>query len=208
MAKGVEVSKHKNFGMQFWNLKLKLERRICCTKTLAIVNRIIRIFGTIKSSNLCTEIMQFTSKDEVAVCNLASIALPKFVTGSSFNHQQLYNITRVVTCNLNKIIDINYYPVEEAKRSNFRHRPIGIGVQGLADAFIKLRLPFDSDGARLLNKEIFETIYFAALTESVELAKKYGAYEFARRITCFQRECYSARHVETSHLRLVGIGMD
>ena len=121
--------------------------------------------------------MQFTSKDEVAVCNLASIALPKFVTGSSFNHQQLYNITRVVTCNLNKIIDINYYPVEEAKRSNFRHRPIGIGVQGLADAFIKLRLPFDSDGARLLNKEIFETIYFAALTESVELAKKYGAYE-------------------------------
>ena len=133
--------------------------------------------GTIKSSNLCTEIMQFTSKDEVAVCNLASIALPKFVTGSSFNHQQLYNITRVVTCNLNKIIDINYYPVEEAKRSNFRHRPIGIGVQGLADAFIKLRLPFDSDGARLLNKEIFETIYFAALTESVELAKKYGAYE-------------------------------
>ena len=90
--------------------------------------------GTIKLSNLCTEIMQFTSKDEVAVCNLASIALPKFVTGSSFNHQQLYNITRVVTCNLNKIIDINYYPVEEAKRSNFPHRPIGIGVQGFADA--------------------------------------------------------------------------
>jgi ribonucleoside-diphosphate reductase alpha subunit len=133
--------------------------------------------GTIKSSNLCTEIIQYTSKDEVAVCNLASIALPKFVMDGSFNHQELYNIARVVTSNLNKIIDINYYPVEEAKRSNFRNRPIGIGVQGLADAFIKLRLPFDSDGAKVVNKEIFETLYFAALTESVELAKKYGPYE-------------------------------
>ena len=116
-----------------------------------------------------------------------------------------HNITRVVTCNLNKIIDINYYPVEEAKSSNFRHRPIGIGVQGLADAFIKLRLPFDSDGARLLNKEIFETIYFAALTESVELAKKYGAYE-SHEGSPVSKGVLQSRHVERHTFDSLGLG--
>jgi ribonucleoside-diphosphate reductase alpha subunit len=134
--------------------------------------------GTIKSSNLCTEIMEYTSADEVAVCNLASIALPKFVTeDGKFDHQRLYEITKVITRNLNKVIDINYYPVEEARVSNMRHRPIGIGVQGLADAFILLRMPFDSDEARGLNKDIFETIYFAAMEASMEEAKVHGPYE-------------------------------
>ena len=133
--------------------------------------------GTIRSSNLCTEIMEYTSADEVAVCNLASIALPKFVVDGEFNHQQLYDITRVVTRNLNKVIDVNYYPIPEAKNSNMRHRPIGIGVQGLADAFILMRFGFDSPEARKLNKEIFETIYFAALTESCSIAARDGAYQ-------------------------------
>ncbi|MCX8490764.1 MAG: ribonucleoside-diphosphate reductase subunit alpha [Cyclobacteriaceae bacterium] len=134
--------------------------------------------GTIKSSNLCTEIIEYTSPDEVAVCNLASIALPKFVTEEGkFDHQKLYEITKVITRNLNKVIDVNYYPVIEARNSNMRHRPIGIGVQGLADAFILLRMPFDSLEARGLNKDIHETIYFAAMEASMELAKKNGAYE-------------------------------
>ena len=134
--------------------------------------------GTIKSSNLCTEIIEYTSPDEVAVCNLASIALPKFVTEEgTFDHQTLYDITYVITKNLNKVIDINYYPVEEAKRSNLRHRPIGIGVQGLADTFIKLHMPFDSQEAKGLNKDIFETIYFASMSASKDLAKIDGAYE-------------------------------
>lgn len=133
--------------------------------------------GTIRSSNLCTEIIEYTSKDEVAVCNLASLALPKYVENGVFNHDRLYEITRVVTRNLNKVIDINYYPIPEAERSNFRHRPIGLGVQGLADVFILLRMAFDSDEAMELNKEIFETLYFAAMTESCELAEKHGAYE-------------------------------
>ncbi|MBI3220275.1 MAG: ribonucleoside-diphosphate reductase subunit alpha [Bacteroidetes bacterium] len=134
--------------------------------------------GTIKSSNLCTEIIEYTSPDEVAVCNLASIALPKFVTeDGKFDHQKLYEITKVITRNLNKVIDVNYYPVIEAKNSNMRHRPIGIGVQGLADAFILLRMPFDSPEARGLNKDIHETIYFAAMEASMELAKKDGPYE-------------------------------
>ena len=133
--------------------------------------------GTIKSSNLCTEIMEYTSPDEVAVCNLASISLVKFVKDGKFDFQKLYEITRVVTRNLNKVIDINYYPVIQARNSNMRHRPIGIGVQGLADAFIKLRFPFDSPEARQLNKDIFETIYFAALTESSAIAKVDGSYE-------------------------------
>ncbi len=133
--------------------------------------------GTIKSSNLCTEIMEYTSPEEVAVCNLASIALPRFVTNGTFDHQKLYEVTVEVTKNLNKVIDGNYYPIEETRNSNMKHRPIGIGVQGLADTFIMLRLPFDSDLAKMLNKEIFETIYFAAMTTSMELAKKQGAYE-------------------------------
>jgi ribonucleoside-diphosphate reductase alpha chain len=134
--------------------------------------------GTIKSSNLCTEIIEYTSPDEVAVCNLASIALPKFVTEEgTFDHKKLYDITYVITKNLNKVIDINYYPVEEAKRSNLRHRPIGIGVQGLADTYIRLHMPFDSQEAKGLNKDIFETIYFASMSASKDLAKIDGAYE-------------------------------
>jgi ribonucleoside-diphosphate reductase alpha chain len=133
--------------------------------------------GTIKSSNLCTEIIEYTAPDEIAVCNLASIALPRFVQNGSFDHDKLFAITYVVTKNLNKIIDINYYPVPEARNSNLRHRPIGIGVQGLADAFILLRLPFDSEEARLLNREIFETIYYAALTASKDLAMENGPYQ-------------------------------
>jgi ribonucleoside-diphosphate reductase alpha subunit len=134
--------------------------------------------GTIKSSNLCTEIIEYTAPDEVAVCNLASLALPKFVTeDGKFDHQKLFDITYVVTKNLNKVIDINYYPVPEARNSNMRHRPIGLGVQGLADTFIMLRMPFESDEARGLNKDIFETIYFAAMTASKDLAIKEGPYE-------------------------------
>jgi ribonucleoside-diphosphate reductase alpha chain len=133
--------------------------------------------GTIKSSNLCTEIMEYTSAEEVAVCNLASLALPRYIKNGIFDHQKLYEVTYQVTLNLNKIIDNNYYPVEEAHYSNLRHRPIGLGVQGLADAFILLRLPFESDEAKQLNKEIFGTIYFAAMTASKDLAIKDGAYE-------------------------------
>lgn len=133
--------------------------------------------GTIRSSNLCTEILEYTSPDEVAVCNLASIALPMFVKNGEFDHKELFRVTKRVTKNLNKVIDRNYYPVEEARNSNMRHRPIGIGVQGMADAFILLRLPFTSDEAQKLNQEIFETIYFAALTASMEQAKEDGPYE-------------------------------
>lgn len=133
--------------------------------------------GTIKSSNLCTEIIEYTSKDEVAVCNLASIALPRFVNEGKFDFQALYDVTYQVTRNLNKIIDNNYYPVEEARNSNLRHRPIGLGVQGLADTFILMRLPFESDLAKMLNKNIFETIYFAAMTASKDLAKLEGPYQ-------------------------------
>ncbi|HWK06705.1 MAG TPA: ribonucleoside-diphosphate reductase subunit alpha [Puia sp.] len=133
--------------------------------------------GTIKSSNLCTEIIEYTAPDEVAVCNLASLALPRYVINGKFDHDKLYEITYEVTKNLNKIIDHNYYPIEEARNSNLKHRPIGLGVQGLADAFILLRLPFESDEAKKLNKEIFETIYFAAMTASKDLAKIDGAYQ-------------------------------
>ncbi|MES2837537.1 MAG: ribonucleoside-diphosphate reductase subunit alpha [Bacteroidota bacterium] len=133
--------------------------------------------GTIKSSNLCTEIVEYTAPDEVAVCNLASIALPRFVENGKFDHQRLFEVTYTITKNLNKIIDRNYYPVAEARNSNMRHRPIGLGVQGLADTFILLRLPFDSDEAKELNKEIFETIYFASMTASKDLSKVDGPYE-------------------------------
>ena len=133
--------------------------------------------GTIRSSNLCTEILEYTSPDEIAVCNLASIALPMFVKDGAFDHQELYRITKRVTKNLNRVIDRNYYPVIEAQNSNFRHRPIGLGVQGLADAFIKLRMPFTSDDAKKLNQDIFETMYYAAVTASMEEAKEDGVYE-------------------------------
>lgn len=133
--------------------------------------------GTIRSSNLCTEIIEYTAPDEVAVCNLASVNLSKFVINGKFDFQKLYEVVRVMTRNLNKVIDINYYPVEEARNSNMRHRPIGLGVQGLADAFLMLRMAFDSNEARWLNRDIFETIYYASLVESCELAKRDGAYQ-------------------------------
>lgn len=135
--------------------------------------------GTIKSSNLCTEIIEYTSPDEIAVCNLASIALPRFVNPETrtFDFENLRHVTSIITKNLNKIIDINYYPVEQAKNSNMRNRPIGIGVQGLADAFILMRFPFDSPEARQLNKQIFENIYYAACKTSCDLAEKYGPYQ-------------------------------
>ena len=132
--------------------------------------------GTIRSSNLCTEIMEYTNADEVSVCNLASLALPRYVSSGGFDFQKLYEVTKIVTRNLNKIIDGNYYPIPETKTSNDRHRPIGLGVQGLADVFLLLRLPFESPEARRLNKDIFETIYFASMEASMDLAKEQGAY--------------------------------
>merc|ERR1719436_427270 len=135
--------------------------------------------GTIHSSNLCTEILEYTSPDEVAVCNLASIALSAFASsaGKEYDFEGLYKTTKVATKNLNKVIDRNYYPVEEARRSNMKHRPIGIGVQGLADAFLMMHLPFESDAASRLNEDIFETLYFAACEASCELAERDGPYE-------------------------------
>ena len=135
--------------------------------------------GTIKSSNLCTEILEYTDKDETAVCNLASIALPKYVDveKKEFNHEELHRVTKMITRNLNKVIDKNFYPTENGKRSNMRHRPIGIGVQGLADVFIMLRMTFGSEESRKLNIDIFETIYHASLESSCELAEMYGPYE-------------------------------
>ncbi|MCH4553934.1 ribonucleoside-diphosphate reductase subunit alpha [Aestuariibaculum lutulentum] len=133
--------------------------------------------GTIRSSNLCTEILEYTSPDEVAVCNLASIALPMFIKNGEFDHKELFRITKRVTKNLNRVIDRNYYPVIEAENSNMRHRPIGLGVQGLADTFIKLRMPFTSDEAKQLNQDIFETLYYAAVTASMEEAKVDGPYQ-------------------------------
>ena len=133
--------------------------------------------GTIKSSNLCTEIIEYTSPDEVAVCNLASLALPKFVEDGIFDHQKLYEVTYTAAKNLNKVIDRNYYPVPEAEYSNKKHRPIGLGIQGLADTFLLLRMPFESEEARGLNKDIFETMYFAAMTASKDMAIDEGPYE-------------------------------
>ncbi len=133
--------------------------------------------GTIRSSNLCTEIMEYTDSEEIAVCNLASIALPRYVEDGVFDFQKLYEVAKIITKNLNKIIDHNYYPLPETARSNHRHRPIGLGVQGLADVFMLLRLPFESEEAQTLNRDIFETIYFAALEASMTLAKENGSYE-------------------------------
>jgi ribonucleoside-diphosphate reductase subunit M1 len=137
--------------------------------------------GTIKCSNLCTEIIEYSSRDEIAVCNLASIALPMFVNEKmdkrTYDFSKLHDVTKVITRNLNKVIDVNYYPVPEAKLSNLRHRPIGIGVQGLADTFIKMRMPFESEEARILNRQLFETIYHAAVEASIELAQLHGPYE-------------------------------
>ena len=137
--------------------------------------------GTIRCSNLCTEIIEYTAPDEVAVCNLASIALPKFVTASkTYDYVALRSVVHAVTRNLNRVIDVNYYPIPEAKNSNMRHRPIGIGVQGLADVFIMMKLPFASPEAKKVNKLIFETIYFAALEASCELSKEEGRTRLGR----------------------------
>jgi ribonucleoside-diphosphate reductase alpha subunit len=133
--------------------------------------------GTIRCSNLCTEIIEYSDENETAVCNLASLSLPRFVEGKKFNFEKLVEVTKIVTRNLNKVIDGNYYPIPETKRSNERHRPIGLGVQGLADVFMMMGLPFESEMAKLLNVNIFESIYFAAMTASCELAKKDGAYQ-------------------------------
>merc|ERR1719277_336195 len=136
--------------------------------------------GTIHCSNLCTEIIEYTSPGEVAVCNLASIALPAFVRGEraeDYDFQELYRVTKVATMNLNRVIDRNFYPVEEARSSNMKHRPIGLGVQGLADAFLMMRLPFEGEVAKRLNEDVFETIYFAACEASCELAQRDGPYE-------------------------------
>jgi len=133
--------------------------------------------GTIKSSNLCTEIIEYSSPTEQAVCNLASIALPKYIINGEFNHDLLYEYTYQVVKNLNNVIDLNYYPTEETKRSNFKHRPVGLGVQGLADVFCMLGLPFESEDADKLQTDIFETIYFASMTSSKDLSKEFGPYE-------------------------------
>lgn len=133
--------------------------------------------GTIKSSNLCTEIMEYSAPDETAVCNLASLALPSFITDGEYDFQKLHDVAKVVTHNLNKIIDINYYPIPEARKSNMRHRPIGLGVNGLADTFMALRMPFDGEDARELNTKIFETIYHAAVEASCDIAAVEGHYE-------------------------------
>ena len=133
--------------------------------------------GTIRSSNLCTEIIEYTAPDEIAVCNLASICLPKFVINGKLNFEKLAEITKIITNNLNKVIDRNYYPVEDARRSNFRHRPIGIGVQGFADCLIKLKIPFEAQEAHEINAKMFACIYYSALQASVELAKRDGCYE-------------------------------
>jgi len=133
--------------------------------------------GTIKSSNLCTEIIEYSSPDETAVCNLASLALPSFIVNGQYDFQMLHDVTKVVAFNLNRIIDVNYYPIPEARRSNMRHRPIGVGVQGLADTFMALRMPFDSPAAKELNIKIFETIYHGALEASSEMAEREGPYE-------------------------------
>lgn len=129
-------------------------------------------------ASLVLQIVEYTAPDEVAVCNLASISLPAFVENKdTFDFAKLREVTKIVTKNLNKIIDVNYYPVPESRKSNMRHRPVGLGVQGLADAFIKMRMPFDSDRAKTLNRQIFECLYFAALEASCELAQEFGPYE-------------------------------
>jgi ribonucleotide reductase alpha subunit len=126
--------------------------------------------GTIKSSNLCCEITEYSDDKETAVCNLASIGLPTFVTGKQFDYAKLHEVTKVVTGNLDKVIDVNFYPTEKTKLSNYRHRPVGIGVQGLADTFVLMDVPFHSDDAKVINKKIFETIYHAALEKSNEIS--------------------------------------
>jgi ribonucleoside-diphosphate reductase alpha chain len=177
-GKAREVINAQEFWFQILDAQIETGNPYLLYKDAANAKSNQKNLGVIKSSNLCTEIMEYTSADEVAVCNLASIALNRFVDlkTKTYDFQKLHDIARVVTRNLNKVIDINYYPVKEAENSNMRHRPIGIGVQGLADAFMLMRFPFDSEEAVQLNKDIFETIYHAALTESNAIAERDGAY--------------------------------
>ena len=151
-------------------------RHVCRVDELSLGKSNQKNLGTIRSSNLCTEIIEYSSPDETAVCNLASLALPTFIRNGKYDFQKLHDVAKVLAFNLNRIIDVNYYPVVEARTSNMRHRPIGVGVQGLADTFMILRLPFDSDEARTLNQQIFETIYHAAVEASTEMAAQDGPY--------------------------------
>ncbi len=175
------IFRKKVKARELWNAILEAQIETgtpyMCYKDAANEKSNQKNIGVIRSSNLCTEIMEYTSADEVAVCNLASLALPRYVSDNGFDFQKLYEVTKIVTRNLNKVIDGNYYPVPETENSNFKHRPIGLGVQGLADVFLLLRMPFESEKARQLNKDIFETIYYAAMESSMELAKEEGAYE-------------------------------
>jgi len=176
-AKGRQTIKARELWMKILESQIETGTPYMLYKDHANRKSNQKNLGVIRSSNLCTEIMEYSSPDEVAVCNLASIALSKFVTeDGQYDFQRLYEVTRIVTRNLNKVIDINYYPIQEAKNSNMRHRPVGIGVQGLADAFLMMRLPFESEAARQLNRDIFETIYFAAMSESCQMAKEEGPY--------------------------------
>lgn len=176
-GRGLKTMKARDLWFKVINSQIETGSPFMLYKDAANEKSNQKNLGTIKSSNLCTEIIQYTSEKEIAVCNLASIALPMFVKDGQFDHTKLFDVTYQVTKNLNKIIDLNYYPVEEARYSNMKNRPIGIGVQGLADAFFKMRMPFESADARQANKEIFETIYYAALTASADLAKQDGHYE-------------------------------
>jgi len=177
--KGAKTVKAQHLWFRVLDAQMETGTPFMCYKDHANRKSNQQNLGTIHHSNLCTEIIEYTSPDEVAVCNLASIALPAFVRegGAEYDFQRLYEVTKVVTRNLNKVIDLNYYPVVEARRSNMRHRPIGLGVQGLADAFMLMRLPFECEKARQLNIDIFETMYFAACEASCELAEKLGHYE-------------------------------
>ena len=175
--KGRKVIKARDLWLKIMESQIETGTPYMLYKDAANEKSNQKNLGVIRSSNLCTEIMEYSAPDEVAVCNLASIALPMFIEDGKFDHIRLFEVTKKATRNLNRIIDRNYYPVKEARKSNLRHRPIGLGVQGLADAFIKLRYPFTSPEAKQLNKDIFETIYFAAVTASVEEAKVDGPYE-------------------------------
>lgn len=178
-GKGIKTIKAQDLWFEILESQIETGTPYMLYKDAANKKSNQKNLGTIKSSNLCTEIIEYTAPDEVAVCNLASLALPMYVNEESktYDFQRLYDVTYVATMNLNKVIDVNYYPVEEAKNSNMRHRPIGLGVQGLADAFILMGFPFESEEARKLNRDIFETIYYAAMKASMDLAKIEGPYE-------------------------------
>jgi len=176
-GKGRKTIKAQHLWNKILEAQMETGTPYMCYKDAANEKSNQKNIGTIRCSNLCTEIMEFTSPGEVAVCNLASIALPRYIEDGKFNFQKLKDYTKVITRNLNRVIDRNYYPVEQARFSNMKHRPIGLGVQGLADTFMRLKMPFESEEARTLNKQIFETIYFAACEGSMELAKEEGPYE-------------------------------